>query len=266
MKYLSKTRTICQLLLTAALGFSGWVAAEGATQIRPSIVGGWEASRGQYPFMASIRENEQHACGASLANFQMVITAAHCVEHIKTTEIADQYSVIVGQTLLSDETGAQRRRISEVRVSPSSDLAVLILEKPVLNVTPVSLPTANSDALYQPGQFATVMGWGNTDPEVPFAPDRLRFVDVPILSPEECALSYPDYSSTEFCAGMRGRDACQGDSGGPIIRAIRGRVFQIGVVSSGKGCAEQGAPGVYVNLSRQDLFDSLTPIWVRPES
>ena len=256
------------LALTAAsLAFATPRASvENNPRIDPRIIGGNEVSRGKYPFMASLQFDGQHFCGGSLYRQDVVITAAHCVNDV-TDRNAAEHTVTIGQTLLSDGIGAQRRRIRAVAIStlPASDLALVFLDKRVSGVVPVSLPTLGSDALYRPGQTATVMGWGNTDAELPFFPNRLREVDVPILAPEECAASYEGYElGTHFCAGVRGKDSCQGDSGGPIIRSIGGRVYQIGVVSFGEGCAEQGAPGVYANLSSGELWNSLRFIWVQP--
>lgn len=48
-----------------------------------------------------------------------------------------------------------------------------------------------------------------------------------------------------ICAGVAGKDSCQGDSGGAIT--INGT--QVGIVSWGYGCAEEGYPGVYSNVA-----------------
>lgn len=241
---------------------------DGKLQIDSRIIGGNEASRGMYPFMASLQLDRRHRCGGSLYRRDLVITAAHCVRGM-TDQIAERYVVTVGQTLLSDEIGAQRRGIRAVAIStaPDSDLALVFLDRSIDGVVPVTLPTLGSDALYRPGQFVTAMGWGNTDPDLPFFPDRLRMVDVPLLAPEECVAANPDAGdlSTYFCAGVRGQGVCHGDSGSPIIRSIGGRVYQIGVVSFGDvPCAMQGAPAAYVNLSSGELWNSLRFIWERP--
>lgn len=253
-------------LSAALMGFD--VSAQSdvqSGQIAPLVIGGTEVPRGKYPFMASLQNKNGHFCGGSLFDARSILTAKHCVEDIKSDEAASKVSVTVGQTLLSDEIGSQRRSISAVLVSTmdGSDLAIVVLDRPVTGIVPVALPTPGSDALYRPGQMATVMGWGNTDREgFPYAPDRLREVEIPILSMEECIIAAPEFNfDTNFCGGVRGKGACHGDSGGPVIRAIGGRVYQIGTVFGGTRCAGQGAPGVYTNLSDQRLWDSLTLIW-----
>ncbi|RDS79191.1 serine protease [Dyella monticola] len=245
-------------------------ASESKPDIQPLIVGGREVPKGKYPFMAEIQFGQQHWCGGALLDRLTVITAAHCVTGISDKN-AGQYSITIGQTQLSDQIGVERRGIESVLISTAkaSDLALVILDSPVTDVVPVALPTKGSDAFYQPGQMATVMGWGNTDPDLAYYPDRLREVDVPILSAEECAIAYPaDDLQTYFCAGVRGKDSCQGDSGGPIIRSIGGRVYEIGVVSYGKGCAQQGSPGVYVNLSSDEVsptdINNFKLVWEQP--
>ncbi|MBT2401581.1 trypsin-like serine protease [Streptomyces sp. ISL-100] len=238
---------------------------------RPSayIIGGTEKPNGSYPFMTALLNKgrgsavDRQFCGASLLSQDVVMTAAHCVDGTKAKTI----EVTIGRTLLSDKRQGSLRNVADIVVHPryakgyeAYDMALLTLDKPVRGTAPVHLPTIGTDALIRPGASATVAGWGNTDTEVPTYPDRLRTVNVPVLSHIECKASYPGYDKkVNVCAGVEGRDSCQGDSGGPLFRKLPGRqgVYQIGVVSYGDGCAEQGAPGVYTYTGSAKLWKTL---------
>jgi len=54
----------------------------------------------------------------------------------------------------------------------------------------------------------------------------------------------------QICAGLPqgGKDSCLGDSGGPLMTQQNGEYRQVGVVSFGRGCAEENFYGVYTRL------------------
>jgi secreted trypsin-like serine protease len=253
----------------------------------PPVVGGTDVPDGKYPFMATLQFEgfgpsayDRHFCGGTLIGPYTVLTAAHCVTWIAPEE-EDQLSVIVGRTLLTNETQGQARGVTDFIVHPGynpeegsfvPDVAVLLLDEPVTDIQPVALVTPGTDALERPGRVVTGVGWGNIVRQDPFPgggvsvyPDRLQEVGVPIVSDDECQVSYegsvvPEY---EVCAGRTGKDTCQGDSGGPLFAAVPGstRVIQIGVTSWGAGCAAPGFPGVYAQLSNEDVGDFIASPW-----
>ncbi|QIP87844.1 serine protease [Streptomyces sp. Tu 2975] len=257
----------------ALVGSAGTTAtaqtAPGEERTRPGvrIIGGVEQSNGAHPWMAALLSKgskspaDRQFCGGSLVSDTVVLTAAHCVTGTKPKQL----EVTVGRTVLSDKRQGQLRNVRSIVSHPryvkgdeAYDLALLELAKPVTGTAAVKMPTAGTDALLRPGAEATVIGWGNTDTEVPSFPDRLRGVKVPLLSHAECTATYPGYNkAVNVCAGVEGKDSCQGDSGGPLFRKVAGRTYQIGIVSYGEGCGEQGAPGVYTSTSSKKLWDTL---------
>ncbi|MCW1249202.1 serine protease [Acaricomes phytoseiuli] len=268
------------LVLGGVVGAPGASAAPDDVEAlsQTKIIGGKAVANDAYPFMASLQFSGRSFCGASLVAPRVVMTAAHCVtsqDELTGLPVPNTagVSVVVGRTALSNmNQGVERGVLSLlgkdlVVIHPrylqgdaAYDVAFVYLDRSVSGIVPVKLPTKGTDALLRPGQKATVIGWGNTDTELSNFPDRLRQVQVPILSQDECKISYDSFNpDVNFCAGVQGKDSCQGDSGGPIFRQIPGRdtAYQTGVVSYGAGCGDQGAPGVYVSLSSAKLWDTL---------
>jgi secreted trypsin-like serine protease len=249
-------------------------AAPGS-DVRPQIVGGTGVPDGKYPFMASLQykanDNKfHHFCGGSLIDGRgAILTAAHCVVGTTEKEWATM-RVVIGRTKLSGTQG-QVRKIAGVTVFPGytkngrGDAALIFLDKGVKGIKPIQLVTPGTDALERPGRQVVVAGWGVTskDPAGPGGgdtsdvTDRMREVTVPVVSDNECLISYGEGfdPKTEICAGRTGKDSCQGDSGGPLFSKVPGRpeFVQLGVVSWGEGCAAAGFPGVYTRISEQKI-------------
>ena len=80
-------------------------------------------------------------------------------------------------------------------------------------------------------------------------PGVLQEVMVDTMTNEECSSPPNIYTRDQItdqmlCAGAQGRDSCQGDCGGPMVTLTDG-----GVVSLGRGCAMETAPGVYARVT-----------------
>ena len=87
-------------------------------------------------------------------------------------------------------------------------------------------------------------------------PAVLQEVMVDTMTNEECSSPPNIYTRDQItdqmlCAGAQGRDSCQGDSGGPMVTLTDGGHYTIiGVVSWGRGCAMEAAPGVYARVTK----------------
>ena len=159
------------------------------------------------------------------------------------------------------------------------DVAVMTLARPypaadaVPGQTSVFLPEAGDTGLDRPGQDVIVTGWGSTVQQdgvlgLPQrASHRLRWAALQLTDGDACAAKYngsdvvPGDPAIELCAAFPSKDACQGDSGGPLVVRDYDRatstIFstQVGIVSSGRGCAWPGWPGVYTRLSAPPIRD-----------
>jgi secreted trypsin-like serine protease len=209
-------------------------------------------------------------CGASLIKADWIVTAAHCViDENKYTFVAVQ-----GIYDLDYDTG-QRVGVKRIIIHPKYndcppefmdcmdyDVALVQLNKPIKNAVPISLLQGTPNLI---GVTATVVGWGNTSSEgYDDYPYWLQEVQVPIISNSLCRTTYENKSLSErllitsnmLCAGYAegGQDSCQGDSGGPLMVWQNNQYRLAGVVSSGDGCAQPYAYGVYTRISRVTGF------------
>ncbi|KAK7421167.1 hypothetical protein QQX98_002296 [Neonectria punicea] len=224
-----------------------------------NIVGGEQASPGDFPFIVSIsRRGGSHFCGGSLLNANTVLTAAHC----STGQSAANVQVRAGSQ--NRNSGGTLVGVSSITIHPSyssstinNDVAIWKLSTSIPTSSTISYATlaaAGSDPVA--GSIATVAGWGVTTDGGTSSPVALRKVDVPIVSRATCRAQYGTSAITTsmFCAGLAegGKDSCQGDSGGPIIASSTSTL--IGVVSWGEGCAQPNFSGVYANIGNLRSF------------
>lgn len=88
---------------------------------------------------------------------------------------------------------------------------------------------------------ATLAGWGALDFGEGPSP-VLRKVQVPVITNDYCAVTYPKASNNNFmCTFQLGRDSCQYDSGSGVLMPISGRSHVIGITSGGAGCGTKPA-------------------------
>ncbi|XP_032991127.1 transmembrane protease serine 9 isoform X1 [Rhinolophus ferrumequinum] len=224
------------------------------------IVGGMEASPGEFPWQVSLRENSEHFCGAAVIGARWLVSAAHCFNEFQDPT---EWVAYAGTTHLSgSEASTVRARVAQIITHPSYnsdtadfDVAVLRLGSPLpfsRHVQPVCLPAASH--VFPPRKKCLISGWGYLKEDFLVKPEMLQKATVELLDQALCASLY-GHSLTDrmVCAGyLDGKvDSCQGDSGGPLVcEESSGRFFLAGIVSWGIGCAEARRPGVYARVTR----------------
>jgi hypothetical protein len=252
--------TICGLAAAPVVATDG---SDPSFSTRPDsrIVGGTEAAPGAWPSQVALvfsdtADNFQaQFCGGTLIARNWVLTAGHCVYDDGFTPATSEIEVLVGTQDLT--SGGTRIAVKEFRIHPAwlaldgrNDLALLRLDHPA----PVGIP-------FQPitaqgvspggGTAVTTTGWGTTAFGTPNYATKLRQVTVNVSTAAACQAGYGSFyqQATMVCAAAPGKDSCQGDSGGPLVENRGGTWIQVGVVSTGEGCATPGFPGIYTRVA-----------------
>ncbi|HEX7134413.1 MAG TPA: trypsin-like serine protease, partial [Iamia sp.] len=256
----------------ALLAVCGLAAAPGGAEdprSDPRIVGGTEAADGAWPsqvalvFSDTVDNRDAQFCGGTLIARNWVLTAGHCVSDLGDPgDPSDDFfprvqdiEVLVGTQDL--QSGGTRIAVVEFRQHPSwlqydgrNDLALLRLDKPAPASIPFQ-PLTAQNVSPSAGAAVTTTGWGTTAFGEPNYPTKLRQVTVNVSSASDCQDGYPGFyqQSTMVCAAAPGKDSCQGDSGGPLVQNRGGTWVQVGIVSTGEGCAFEGFPGIYTRVA-----------------
>ncbi|XP_046998024.1 trypsin-7-like [Schistocerca americana] len=236
------------------------VAACGVPNRRQRIVGGNVTRVNEFPWVAALSRRGKFYCGGTLISRHHVLTAAHCVDGLRSQDIL----VTLGEhdRGVQNESASLERGVADWQrhdnfsiFTFNHDIALIRLDKPVdfgTSVRPACLPVDNT-ADYT-DRVAIVTGWGRVEERKPTSA-TLRKVAVPIMSMEKCRRAgYPSERITDnmICAGypQGKRDACQGDSGGPLhVDNKNGSMEVIGIVSWGRGCARPNYPGIYTRVA-----------------
>ncbi|XP_037092372.1 transmembrane protease serine 9-like isoform X4 [Pollicipes pollicipes] len=225
------------------------------------IVGGQEATPGEFPWIAGIFKGRRQFCGGSLIDETHILTAAHCVAHMTSYDVR-RLVVRLGDHDIStpDERSHEEYQVARIirhkgfsDQTLHTDIALLTLTEPVKyrdHIRPVCMAEGSNNYT---GNLVTVAGWGTLS-EAGRQPDKLQKVDLKVWKNAECAASYGSSApggiiSSMLCASRDGKDSCSGDSGGPLMIVEGGLVYQVGVVSWGIGCAKPEYPGVYTRVT-----------------
>ncbi|CAL8137161.1 unnamed protein product [Orchesella dallaii] len=221
------------------------------------IVGGEEAKKGEFPWMAALvtAGTRKPFCGGTVINNRFIVTAAHVrpyknaaknMEVLLNAHNLDMTSVTVakgenldGNALPPAELKAADDKENSVRFSVNRyfihplyvrqtndfDVALIKLDRPVdfktlKVVSPPCLPGLGGYLESKEGASALVAGWGLNSADANNTMSKLQKLDVKVFTNAECKTMYDSrFSRRMLCAGYKeaGKDSCKGDSGGPLI-------------------------------------------------
>jgi len=259
-----------------------------------AVVGGKDASPGEYPYVAHILVDRAFQCTGTLVTPTHVVTAAHCgsivpggVANVPVGQPGQLIEVSVGayRTPSTSLTGGYRSDGEQhtgkaVSVNPGwlglgsvgHDVSVIELDRPSAK-TPVKIGSAAERSLWAAGAMATIAGFGVTESGGD-QPAILQEAQVPIVADSVAAEAYPYLvegvdplfggfeNRTQVGAGFPqgGVDTCQGDSGGPLLVPSSSGMRLVGDTSYGAGCAEPGFPGIYGRVADSELREWIATV------
>jgi len=255
------------------------------------IINGQPADRNEYPWMVLllnkiIVDPIEPLCGGSLISNQWILTAAHCTQGKKASDI----QVFLGIDNVSNLENKFRWNIVELINHPDFevkhdsngdlifedfDFALLKMQEPVdfftnQHIRPICLPT-NPSNKYE-GCPAIATGWGrinNCQDKIPYL-DKLQEINLEVLSNKRCQeyvdnVNHIPITKQNICANVPGQvgGTALGDSGGPLIVNVGGHYELVGVTSWGNNvCLGNDAhPDV---AAHPDVFARVTSIigWI----
>jgi len=226
------------------------------------IHGGRAAKLGEIPWQVAVTNtNIGNLCGGTLVSDRHVITAKHCSNRSKVSEMKVIYGVL-GYDQVLDHSN-QHDVIRKIE-HDTTDIAVLVLKNfmnwdATPDVRPACLPYQETIKDLA-GKPALVSGWGiiqgNKNGEHSTTLEKLT---VPIIGRKDCGNWGSDvFPEGMFCAGYlhTNKGTCFGDSGGPLVAKGRenagaATLFGVAVFVSSDGCGAEGYNDGYADVQYQ---------------
>uniref|UniRef100_A0A3P8Z5M1 Peptidase S1 domain-containing protein n=1 Tax=Esox lucius TaxID=8010 RepID=A0A3P8Z5M1_ESOLU len=227
------------------MGFWGLLFA--VLSARSSIIGGEEAYKGKWPWMAYLKTSSAEGntlnCGGSLLNEDWVslfVFLNQCINKKDPDVVVRAISQVVIHPDYKFLSNVPVNDIALVKVNQSVALTKLVGR--------VKLP--ETDDNFSSASECWVTGWGETTDGAP-RDGILQQLNIPIVSKKDCLKVYPHLSSNFMCAGDRkgGMDTCVEDAGGPLVCVSAGEFLQVGIIGFRPSCTTRHNPGLYTRVA-----------------
>lgn len=248
-KSLRESMKLLRICLLILIGASAVLATE------DRITRAKNATEGQFPYQIGLYLNGTNPhidwCGGSLIGIEWVLTAAHCLENVRSV------IVYLGSTIR--RVGEQTRFVSKkdfiVHHAYNGEIFtndIALIKMPAVALSPkvqiIKLPSIlNRMHSNYKNKYAIASGWGRTSDADPFVTNRLQWAQFRIISSEVCYRAYRPITRSALClASEGGVSPCNGDSGGPLV--LNGTLIGSFSFLALRGC-ELNLPVGYVPLT-----------------
>jgi MYXO-CTERM domain-containing protein len=203
------------------------------------VIGGHPTAEGKFPAVGALLDDSgSFFCTGTLIRSDVVLTAAHCLAFLEPnaqlgfTFVNDTHSGALASVKAKRfvfHEGFSFDGIPPQGVGQPNDIGLIVLDKPVTDVTPIKLPTAEEAKLLATGTELTLVGYGVITPT---GEDEggVKFdavTDLVTVAEFELQLSSTGQPQN-----------CYGDSGGPALATLGGGERVVGVVSRSAGAED----------------------------
>jgi secreted trypsin-like serine protease len=211
----------------------------GVTVSASAVANGVPAQPGQYQFSVKLtmtdipRPDGTHydsACSAALITDQWIITAGHCFHDVNRNPVSGPVPYPTTATLgvvdLADP-GAEVVDVVSVRQSPTNDIALAELARPVTDLPTLALAQSKP----KKGEILRIAGWGADNSANPVPSTHLMTGQVQVSSVRTGTVGVHGY------APQPDTSACPYDSGAPYFLERAGQApVLVSVESTGPDC------------------------------
>ena len=236
---------------TVALGLLAGPAPAGA------IANGEDVPDGRYAFSVKLtmtgiptadggRRNS--GCSGALVSAQWIITAGHCFRDAAGVRVdrpvANLTTAAVGRTDTTDTSRGHLLKVVAVRQSPTADVSLAKLERPIRDIRPIRLGHRPPAA----GTIVRLTGYGSLTSTAPTPVNRLQTGRMRVATVGEAVTGFRGYAPSPDTT------PCPYDSGGPYFIERKSGPTLVAVVSNGPGCP-------HTEIETGARTDNITP-WI----
>ncbi|XP_073829465.1 spheroide [Musca autumnalis] len=212
------------------------------------IWGGEETQKTDFTYVASVRLDGAHICGATIVGVKNILTAAHCVVEKDLVVSPSRLAIRVGST--NQFSGGKLVYVAQITVHPQysgvkNNLAVLTLEDPLTwtdRISQIAIATTASE-VPAAGSDVAVAGWGEQlNSDSAYKLNSYRFT---VATEEVCKNAYSAVESKEFCLDHPLKEgSCYGDAGNGAVYGNK----LVGVSNFVVGACGSRFPDVFTNV------------------
>lgn len=207
------------------------------------IIGGDTSAPNEFPATGMLLIGTHMICTATLIAPDVAITAAHCLTppifgafgFSLDTNAADGTDNIIPVSFTHQHPDFDDGVEDFLGLSVRNDVGVLILETPILDVTPAQLDSPGLGTAIDPGNQLAMCGYG-----------RIAWYTGALALKRDAVVLVDQITDYEFSTAATDPQPCIGDSGAPLFADTLDGTRIVGLVSRAMGTSEMCDSGAII--------------------